>query len=157
MTGGRLLAAKDFIGTERFMLTYGDGVSNIDIPSLIEAHKKSGKYVTLTAVRPSGRFGALDINQEGTVNSFKEKQEGDNSWINGGFFVMEPIVFDYLTNGADTVLERKPLETLASENQLHAYKHSDFWQAMDTLRDKNELAELWQKGTKPWALWGNGF
>jgi glucose-1-phosphate cytidylyltransferase len=157
MTGGRLLAAKDFIGAERFMLTYGDGVSNIDIPGLIEAHKKSGKYVTLTAVRPSGRFGALDINQEGTVNSFKEKPEGDNSWINGGFFVMEPIVFDYLTNGADTVLERKPLETLASENQLHAYKHSGFWQAMDTLRDKNELTELWQKGTRPWALWGNGF
>ncbi|MCL2704756.1 MAG: glucose-1-phosphate cytidylyltransferase [Spirochaetaceae bacterium] len=153
MTGGRLLAAKDFIGKERFMLTYGDGVSDINIPNLIKSHECSGKYVTLTSVRPSGRFGALDINDNGTITSFKEKPEGDGSWINGGFFVMEPIVFDYLTEGNDSILERKALETLASESQLNAYKHTGFWHAMDTLKDKNELTTFWHKGNAPWALW----
>ena len=155
MTGGRLLAAKDFIGKERFMLTYGDGVSNIDIPALIKSHEKAGKYVTLTAVRPSGRFGALDITTDGRITSFKEKPEGDGAWINGGFFVMEPNVFDYLNDGDNTILERKPLETLAVENQLNAYKHSGFWQAMDTLKDKNDLTALWEKSNVPWALWRN--
>ena len=153
MTGGRLLAAKDFIGKERFMLTYGDGVSDINIPELIKSHEYAGKYVTLTSVRPSGRFGALDINEDGIVSSFKEKPEGDGAWINGGFFVMEPNVFDYLTEGNDTILERKPLETLAMEGQLNAYKHSGFWRAMDTLKDKNDLTELWHGGTANWALW----
>jgi glucose-1-phosphate cytidylyltransferase len=153
MTGKRLLAAKDFIGQERFMLTYGDGVSNINIPQLLNSHKNSGKYVTLTSVRPSGRFGALDIKDDGTVISFSEKPEGDGAWINGGFFVMEPDVFNYLTEGENTIFERKPLETLAKENQLNAYRHTGFWQAMDTLKDKNELSELWQNGTAPWALW----
>jgi glucose-1-phosphate cytidylyltransferase len=153
MTGGRLLAAKDYIGKERFMLTYGDGVSNINIPDLIKSHEYAGKYTTLTAVRPSGRFGALDINVDGRITSFKEKPEGDGAWINGGFFVMEPKIFDYLTEGKDTILERKPLETLADENQLNAYKHTGFWQAMDTLKDKNDLTALWEKGNAAWALW----
>jgi len=153
MTGGRLFAAKDFIGKERFMLTYGDGVSDIDIPSLIKSHEQAGKYATLTTVRPSGRFGALDITADGKITSFKEKPEGDNAWINGGFFVMEPNVFDYLTEGKNTILERKPLETLAAGSQLNAYKHDGFWQAMDTLKDKNELTALWEKDNAPWALW----
>jgi glucose-1-phosphate cytidylyltransferase len=153
MTGGRLLAAKEFIGHERFMLTYGDGVSNIDIPQLINSHTHSGKYVTLTSVRPSGRFGALEIKDDGTVISFREKPEGDGAWINGGFFVMEPDIFNYLTDGENTVLEGKALETLASEGQLNAYRHTGFWRAMDTRKDKNELSALWKDGTAPWALW----
>jgi len=153
MTGGRLLSAKDFVGKERFMLTYGDGVSNINIPDLINYHENSGKYVTLTSVKPSGRFGALDIKDDGMVTSFREKSESDNAWINGGFFVMEYNVFDYLTDGKDTILERKPMETLAEDKQLNAYKHTGFWQAMDTLKDKNELTEMWTKGTAPWAMW----
>jgi glucose-1-phosphate cytidylyltransferase len=155
MTGGRLLKAKDFIGKERFMLTYGDGVSNIDISLLIKNHEQSGKYVTLTAVRPSGRFGALDIKNDGTVVSFREKPEGDGAWINGGFFVMEHNIFDYLYEGENSTLEKKPLETLANENKLNAYKHAGYWQAMDTLKDKNELTSLWQNGVAPWSLWLN--
>jgi len=153
MTGGRLLAAKNFIGKERFMLTYGDGVSDINIPELMKLHESAGKYVTLTAVRPGGRFGALDIKDDGTIASFNEKPEGDGAWINGGFFVMEPNVFDYLTDDKDTILERKPLETLAGEGRLNAYKHTGFWQAMDTLKDKNDLTDMWTKGTAPWTLW----
>jgi glucose-1-phosphate cytidylyltransferase len=155
MTGGRLLAAKNVIGKERFLLTYGDGLSDINILELIKSHDCAGKLVTLTAVRPSGRFGALDIKDDGTIVSFKEKQEGDGAWINGGFFVMEPQVFDYLTEGKDTVLERRPLETLAEESQLNAYKHTGFWRAMDTLKDRNDLTALWQDEGAPWALWMN--
>jgi glucose-1-phosphate cytidylyltransferase len=135
------------------MLTYGDGVGNINIPELIKSHKSSGKYATLTSVRPSGRFGALDIKDDGTVTSFKEKPEGDEAWINGGFFVMEPDIFNYLTDGENTILEKKTLETLASENRLNAYRHNGFWRAMDTLKDKNDLAALWENGSAPWALW----
>jgi glucose-1-phosphate cytidylyltransferase len=153
MTGGRLLRAKETIGHERFMLTYGDGVADIDIPALLECHEKSGKYVTLTAVRPSGRFGSLDIEAGGAITSFKEKPEGEETWINGGFFVMEPEVFDYLEEGDATILERKPLERLAENQQLNAYKHESFWQPMDTLKDKNELTKLWTSCKAPWALW----
>jgi glucose-1-phosphate cytidylyltransferase len=153
MTGGRLLRAKDFIGSERFMLTYGDGVSDVSIPELIKWHEKSGKCATLTSVRPAGRFGALDIGDDGNVRSFKEKPDGDGAWINGGFFVMEPGVFNYLKNGDATVLEREPLEGLAKEGRLGAYKHSGFWRAMDTLKDKNELTAMWMAGSAPWALW----
>jgi len=155
MTGGRLLAAKNVIGKERFLLTYGDGLSDINILELIKSHECAGKYVTLTAVRPSGRFGALDIEDDGTIVSFREKTEGDGAWVNGGFFVMEPQVFDYLTEGKDTVLERRPLETLAEESQLNAYKHTGFWRAMDTLKDRNDLTALWQDEGAPWALWMN--
>jgi glucose-1-phosphate cytidylyltransferase len=152
-TGGRLLRAKKFLGNERFMLTYGDGVSDVNISELVKNHEKSGKTVTLTAVRPAGRFGLIEIDGEGTVESFREKPAGDNAWINGGFFVMEPGVFDYLTDGDSTILERKPLERLAEAGQLNANKHYSFWRPMDTLRDKNELNEMWTKGTAPWAVW----
>jgi glucose-1-phosphate cytidylyltransferase len=152
-TGGRLLRAKGFLGNERFMLTYGDGVSDVNIPELIKNHEKSGKTVTLTAVLPAGRFGSIEINEKGTVELFKEKPVGDNAWINGGFFVMEPGVFDYLTDGDSTILERKPLENMAKTDQLNAYKHYGFWRPMDTLRDKNEITEMWTKKTAPWALW----
>ena len=153
MTGGRLLAAKDIIGKERFMLTYSDGVCNINIPELIKTHECSGKCVTLTSIQPSGRFGALDIDNDGTITSFKEKPEGDNAWINGGFFVMENNVFDYLNDGKDTILERKPLETLAREGKLGAYKHTGYWRSMDTLKDKNDLTDMWIKRAAPWAMW----
>jgi glucose-1-phosphate cytidylyltransferase len=153
MTGGRLLAAKDFVGNERFMLTYGDGVSDINIPELVRSHEKSGKCATLTAVRPTGRFGALQIEDDNAVSSFTEKAEGESAWINGGFFVMENEVFGYLEEGTATVLERKPLEKLSAGNQLNAYKHTGFWKAMDTLKDKNDLTELWNNGKAPWALW----
>jgi glucose-1-phosphate cytidylyltransferase len=152
-TGGRLLRAKSFLGNERFMLTYGDGLSDVNIPELVKSHEKSGKAVTLTAVQPSGRFGSIKINEEGAVESFKEKPAGDNAWINGGFFVMEQGVFDYLTDGDATILERKPLEHLAETAQLNANKHYGFWRPMDSLRDKNELNDMWAKGTAPWALW----
>jgi glucose-1-phosphate cytidylyltransferase len=152
-TGGRLLRAKNFLGNERFMLTYGDGVSDVNISELIRCHEKSGKSVTLTSVQTTGRFGAIEINKNGMVETFKEKPIGDGAWINGGFFVMEPDVFDYLTDGDSTVLERKPLERLAQTGQLNAYKHNDFWRPMDTLRDKNELNDMWTKGNAPWALW----
>jgi glucose-1-phosphate cytidylyltransferase len=153
MTGGRLLRAKDYIGAERFMLSYGDGVADIDIPELLENHEKAGKHVTLTAVRPVGRFGTLEINNEGAVADFAEKIENQNTWVNGGFFVMEPKIFEYLNRGDKTVLEREPLETLAAKGQLNAYRHEGFWKAMDTLRDKNELTALWNSHNAPWARW----
>ena len=153
MTGGRLLKAKDYLNIDSFMLTYGDGVSDVNIPELIKNHEKSGKIVTLTTVRPTGRFGSVDISENGEVESFKEKPAGDGTWISGGFFVMEPCVFDYITEGNATILERKPFEKLAENAQLNAYKHNGFWQAMDTLRDKHELTNMWMKGKPPWALW----
>jgi glucose-1-phosphate cytidylyltransferase len=153
MTGGRLLKAKGFLDGERFMLTYGDGVSDVNIPELISNHEKTGACVTLTAVRPAGRFGALAIEADGRIASFEEKPEGDGAWINGGFFVMESEVFNYLQDGDQTVLERVPLETLAREGRLNAYKHSGFWKAMDTLKDKTDLTALWTQGKAPWALW----
>jgi glucose-1-phosphate cytidylyltransferase len=152
-TGGRLLRAKKFLGNERFMLTYGDGVSDINIPELIRNHEASEKLVTITSVQPAGRFGAIEINPDGAVVSFKEKPAGDGSWINGGFFVMESKVFDYLADGDQTILERKPLECLADDGQLNAYKHHGFWRPMDTLRDKQELTDMWTKGAAPWSLW----
>jgi len=153
MTGGRLLRAKDFLCDKRFMLTYGDGVSDVNIRELVKHHEKAGKIATLTSVQPAGRFGSIEIDDNGTVGSFKEKPDGDGAWINGGFFIMEPEVFDYLTDGDATILERKPLERLAEVGQLNAYKHTGFWRAMDTLRDKTELIDMWTKGTAPWALW----
>jgi len=153
MTGGRLLRAKNFLSKERFMLTYGDGVSDVNIHELVRCHEAAGKLVTLTSVQPGGRFGSIEINSKGAVEAFKEKPAGDGAWINGGFFVMEPQAFDYLTDGDATVLERKPLEHLAETGQLNAYKHTGFWRPMDTLRDKHELTDMWAKGNAPWALW----
>jgi glucose-1-phosphate cytidylyltransferase len=153
MTGGRLLAAKNFLDGRRFLLTYGDGVSDVNIPELIRNHEKAGVYVTLTSIRPAGRFGALTIEADGRVSSFVEKPGGDGAWINGGFFVMEPAVFDYLQEGDKTILERAPLENLAKDGRLNAYRHTGFWKAMDTLKDKNDLTALWAQGKAPWALW----
>lgn len=151
-TGGRIKRIQPFIGSEPFMLTYGDGVGNIDILSLIDFHKKKQKIATVTAVQAPGRFGLLDIDEEGNVKNFQEKPKGDGSWINGGFFVLEPEVFEYI-EGDSTIWEKEPLQRLALENQLAAYKHSGFWHPMDTLRDKNYLENLWQSGQAPWKIW----
>lgn len=152
MTGGRLKKIQKYIGNEAFMLTYGDGVANVDIKKLVEFHKSHGKVGTLTATQPSGRFGALSMNTEQKVESFKEKVKGDGNWINGGFFVFQPEVFNYIHDDS-TVLEKEPLENLANEGQLMAYKHNGFWHPMDTLRDKKYLEELWVKGSPPWKIW----
>lgn len=153
MTGGRIQRVQEYVGNDTFMLTYGDGVSDINITKLVDAHKKSKKLATLTAVQPSGKFGALDIDSIGSISSFKEKPKGDGAWINGGFFVCEPQVFDYIKEGDDTIWERAPLEGLAKAGKLGAYKHEGFWQPMDTLRDKNELENAWNSGKAPWKLW----
>ncbi|MDR0412122.1 MAG: glucose-1-phosphate cytidylyltransferase [Treponema sp.] len=152
-TGGRLLRARDTLDGERFMLTYGDGVSDVDIPALLKRHETSGRAATLTAVKPSGKFGMLSLETDGKISRFQEKPDGDGGWINGGFFVMEPEIFAYLRDGDTTILEREPLERLAREGQLSAYKHQGFWRSMDTLKDKNDLTALWRTGDAPWALW----
>jgi glucose-1-phosphate cytidylyltransferase len=149
-TGGRLARACPYIGNERFMLTYGDGLADVDLPALLACHRAHGRMVSVTAVQPAGRFGALVIGDEGYVERFEEKPRGDKSWINGGFFVMEPGIFRYLEND-DTVLEREPLEQLASEKQIGAYKHHGFWWAMDTLRDKKHLDALCEGKRPPWV------
>jgi glucose-1-phosphate cytidylyltransferase len=153
MTGGRIKKIQSYIGNETFMLTYGDGVGNINIKELLDFHKKHGKYATLTAVQPSGRFGALDLN-DSEIKAFKEKPKGDGAWINGGFFVLEHQIFDYI-EGDETIWEREPLENLAKDGQLMAYKHKGFWKPMDTLRDKRELEALWQSGNPPWKVWND--
>jgi glucose-1-phosphate cytidylyltransferase len=152
MTGGRVKRIRPYVGDETFMLTYGDGVSDVDIKALLAFHKSHGKLATITSVQPSGRFGALQLTGNDQVRGFKEKPKGDESWINGGFFVMEPKVFDYI-DGDGTLLEKEPLERLAGDGELMAYKHSGFWQPMDTLRDKNNLEELWKSGKAPWKVW----
>jgi glucose-1-phosphate cytidylyltransferase len=153
MTGGRIKRVQPFIGHEPFLLTYGDGVSNVNINALVDFHKKSHKIATLTAVQPSGKFGALVIDSSNTVTQFQEKPKGDGAWINGGFFVCEPDVFNYIKSGDETIWERQPLEDLSRDGQLGAYKHEGFWQPMDTLRDKNELEKLWASGSAPWKVW----
>jgi len=153
MTGSRIKKAKEYIGNERFLLTYGDGVSNVNIHDLIKSHEASGKLATVTVVKPSGRFGAVTVDENNTVSAFMEKPKGDGGWINGGFFVCEPQVLDYIGEGEQVIFERDPLENLAKDGALNAYKHEGFWQPMDTLRDKNQLTELWQSGTAPWKKW----
>ena len=152
MTGGRIKQIREYVGNETFLLTYGDGVSDIDIANLVEFHKNHGKLATISAAQPGGRFGALDIEENGRVLRFKEKPAGDGGWINAGFFVLESEVFDRIA-GDDTVFEQEPLDSLAKDGQLVAYKHHGFWQPMDTLRDKNMLEALWQSGTPPWKVW----
>ena len=152
MTGGRIKRVQHHIGNEPFMLTYGDGVSNVDIRGLVEFHKTHGKICTLTAVQPSARFGALDIADNQNVRSFLEKPKGDGAWINGGFFVCQPAVFDYI-EGDSIAWEWKPLETLAAEKQLMAFQHEGFWKPMDTLRDKVELETAWNLGHAEWKTW----
>lgn len=153
MTGGRILRAKKYVGNESFMLTYGDGVADIDINKLIEFHKKHGKIATMTSVQPDGRFGAIDSSVNGEVKSFMEKPAGDGSWINAGFFVLQPEVFDYIKEGDATIFERTPLEALAEDGELYAYKHTGFWKCMDTLRDKIALNEMYDSGNAPWITW----
>jgi glucose-1-phosphate cytidylyltransferase len=153
MTGGRLKRVKEYIGNETFCLTYGDGVSDVNIAELISYHKKQKTFATLTAAQPPGRFGAFTLNQnDSKVNTFKEKLDGEGAWVNSGFFVLEPEVINYI-EGDKTVWEREPLEKLAQEGQLSAFTHRGFWQPMDTLRDKHVLEELWQSGKAPWKVW----
>ena len=154
MTGSRIKKAQNYVGNEPFLLTYGDGVSDVDINKLIDCHKKSGKYLTLTAVKPSGKFGAIDIDSDGAVKSFTEKPQGDGNWINGGFMVCEPEVFNYISGvGNQVVFEKDPLENLAKDGQLNSYKHRGFWYPMDTLKGKTDLTEMWLEGRAPWAKW----
>jgi glucose-1-phosphate cytidylyltransferase len=152
MTGGRIKRIQKYVGNEPFLLTYGDGVGNVDIAELVKCHNESKKLVTVTAVQPSGRFGALNLNEFNQVNSFMEKPKGDGSWINGGFFVCEPEVFNYLHSDSE-IWEREPMEQIAKEGQLQAYKHVGFWKPMDTLRDKQELEQAWESGNAPWKTW----
>lgn len=153
MTGGRIRKAKDYIGNEPFLLTYGDGVCDIDMNKLVDFHKSSGKLATLTAIQPSGKFGALAIDESDNIQSFTEKPKGDGAWINGGFMVCEPKVLDYIKDSDNAVFEREPLENLAKNNQLNAYKHAGFWRSMDTLKDKMDLTQMWQSQDAPWMVW----
>jgi glucose-1-phosphate cytidylyltransferase len=153
MTGGRLKRIQAYIGNETFLMTYGDGLSDINIPELIDFHKRSHKIATVSAVQTSGRFGALGLRNNDTVASFNEKPTGDGSWINGGFFVLEPAVFDFIRNGDKTIWEREPLEELVKNNQLSAYRHFGSWKSMDTLRDKIELENIWESSQCFWKSW----
>lgn len=152
LTGGRIKRAKPYIGNETFLLTYGDGVADVNINNLVAFHKSHKKKITMTSVQPEGRFGAMDISAEGEVLHFIEKPQGDGAWINGGFFVCEPSVLDFI-DGDQQMFEREPLEKLTQARQMYAYKHKGFWQCMDTLRDKNYLAGLWDSGKAPWKVW----
>lgn len=152
-TGGRVMRAKKYVGNEPFMLTYGDGVSDIDINKLVEFHKAHGKIGTMTSVQPEGRFGAVDFDKKSCVNSFMEKPKGDGSWINAGFFVFEHEFFDYIKGGDSTILERAPLEDLAKDGELYTYKHEGFWKCMDTLRDKIQLQDMYDSNNAPWISW----
>jgi glucose-1-phosphate cytidylyltransferase len=151
MTGGRLRRIREYVGNQTFFMTYGDGLADVDIPALTAFHRAHGRHATVTAIQPPARFGALDIDDD-VVQNFEEKPRGDGRWINGGFFVLEPSVFDYVEGDA-TVWEHEPLKRLSQEGQLAAYRHSGFWEAMDTLRDKLHLEQLWESGRAPWKRW----
>lgn len=152
MTGGRIRRVREYIGGETFMLTYGDGVCDIDLAKLWAFHKEGGKLATMTAIQPGGRFGTMDIAEDYAIERFSEKRKEDGGWINGGYMVLEPEVIDYI-EGDDTTFEREPLERLAAEGQLRAYKHDGFWQCMDTLRDKTLLDNLLEENRAPWKIW----
>ena len=150
-TGGRLKRVREYLSNESFCFTYGDGVADIDVGKLIAFHRSQGKLATLTAIQPPGRYGAVCI-EDSRVTSFAEKPAGDGAWVNGGFFVLEPRAMDYV-EGDQTSWEREPLVRLSRDGELRGYQHTGFWQAMDTLRDKNQLEELWQSGKAPWKVW----
>jgi len=152
MTGGRIKRVQKYIGDEQFLLTYGDGLSDVNIKDTIEAHNKSGKALSLLAYQPSGRLGVLDIDNNGIVSSFLEKPAQSGTWINAGFFVCEPSIFEHLS-GDHEMFEREPMQKVVNNNQMHAFKHSGFWKPMDTLRDNTELNEMWDKGNAPWKVW----
>ena len=154
MTGGRIKRIRPYVGDETFLLTYGDGLGDVDIPASIAFHRQHGKLATVTATQPTGRYGALGLGPRDRVTDFQEKPSGDGAWVNAGFFVMEPAVFDYIEGDA-TILERDPLENLARDGQLVAYKHHGFWQPMDTLRDKTALEQHWRSGRAPWKVWSD--
>lgn len=152
MTGGRIKRAKEYIGNQTFLLTYGDGISDIDIIKTINFHKNHKKKLSMTAVQPDGRYGSLKIEQDNKVSNFEEKPLGDGTWINGGFFVCEPSVIDLIKDDS-TIFEREPLNQLSKQGELMAMKHSGFWGCMDTMRDKNRLSELWDMNKAPWKIW----
>lgn len=151
-TGGRLKRVQKYVGNETFLMTYGDGVGNVPIKEVIKLHHQHRKYATVTATQPPGRFGSIIMNESNVIERFQEKPIGDSSWINAGFFVLEPNVFNYLDDDS-SIWERSPLQRLAEDEQLVAFRHSGFWQPMDTLRDKHILNELWDKGDAPWRSW----
>ncbi|GIW23342.1 MAG: glucose-1-phosphate cytidylyltransferase [Candidatus Sericytochromatia bacterium] len=155
MTGGRIKQAKKYIGNERFMLTYGDGLGDVNINELLNFHNSHDGYISVTSVQPEGRFGALNIYENNKVTGFVEKPKGDGHWINGGFFVCEPEVFEYIEDEINTVFEQEPLRNLAKDGKMYAYRHTGFWKAMDTLRDKKELERLWNSGNAPWKVWND--
>ena len=151
-TGGRIKRVKEYIGNETFMLTYGDGLADINIKNLLKLHKENKKLATVTAVRPPGRFGSIILGDNNEVIKFEEKPSGDGGWINGGFFVLEPEILNYIEDD-NTYWEREPMANLASKGQLSAYEHSGFWKPMDTIRDKTELQNMWDSGKAPWKIW----
>lgn len=153
MTGGRILRAKEHVGNESFMLTYGDGVANVNIKELLEFHRSHGRLASVTAIQPEGRFGSIRTDGNGKIDSFMEKPAGDGAWINGGFFVCEPGVFDYIQEGDATIWERKPMEGLSRDGEIFAYKHHDFWKCMDTQRDMIQLNKFWEEGKAGWKVW----
>lgn len=152
MTGGRIKRIQPYVGNETFMLTYGDGVSNVDLKALLEFHKNHGKIATMTAVNVGQQFGVLEIDKDGTINKFREKNDSDGGVINAGYMVLNPEIFDYI-DGDETVFEKKPLETVAAEGQLKAYMHKGFWKCMDTQRDKEQLEKMIAAGEAPWMVW----
>ena len=154
MTGGRLKRVKSFIGDEPFFMTYGDGVSDVDIAKLYEFHKSHGKLATMSAIKPESRFGVLDLNENNEVDAFREKSAVDSGYINAGFMVLDPKVLDYVAD--DTIMfEREPMEKLAEDRELMCFKHHGFWQCMDTLRDKEKLEKMWAKNNAPWKVWND--
>ena len=156
MTGARIKKAKKFIGNQPFLLTYGDGVGDVDIQNTLDFHKQHGKLLTMTSAQPDGRFGALDIDESTSqVLEFQEKPKGDGSWINAGYFVCQPEVLDYIDDGDEIVFEQSPLKNLAKDGQVHTYKHNGFWMPMDTLRDKSQLNKLWKNEQACWKVWND--
>ena len=153
MTAGRLTRIHSYLGDEPFIMTYGDGVGDVNLDRLLDCHRRKGKLATVTLYQTAGRFGVPDVSKNGAIRSFLEKPRGEASWINAGFFVLEPAVFDYIKRGDATIWERMPLENLARAGQLTAYKHTGFWKCMDTPREKAELEELWNKKKPPWKVW----
>jgi glucose-1-phosphate cytidylyltransferase len=153
MTGGRIKKVNKYIGNEPFLLTYGDGVGDVNIPELVKFHQNHGKAITMTSVQPEGRYGSLIVNKNEQVTAFQEEPKGDGAWINAGYFVCQPEVLDYIPDGDQIIFEREPLEGLAKAGELFTYKHEGFWKPMDTQRDKFQLENLIEKGTAPWIKW----
>ncbi len=153
MTGGRIKKIQKYIGNEPFLLTYGDGVTDLNISETIKFHKKAGKLLTVTAYKPQGKFGSLEINESGIVTSFTEKPAGDGNWINAGYFICQPEVFDYIGDEDSVIFEKIPLENIAKDGEMASYKHQGFWKPMDILRDNIELNEMWDNNKAPWKIW----